>query len=430
MGSRITATIIGAAVLVGGYAVVQGGGGGSDTANLWVTASAGSCTRSATPVDFAGSASPDARCGDFSTAYQAAACGDTVYVKAGSYSGQTVNRDSSKDACSSRVVIAGAPGESVTVNGDLNSGQGGAFPLPTQGADHVEFKDFALNGGMYVIGSPLTDFHATNIDANGRFTIQGAEDSSITGGDWGPCTATQIAPACPMLIEADSSITNNGLLIEGNTFHDVRCDGQEWDCHIECMKINGGTNLTIRGNVYRDCALYDIFLKSEHDNDFSGLLIENNQFDATWNEASGGASQGRTQAVSFSCGAGELTNATIRFNSFHEASVLSPDEDGCGRNSNVSLVGNIIGGTACSEGVGQTWSYNVFLGSDPCSGTGNTTVSDFPYVDENFDGNFRLAGSATVIDNLVPTSAGCPTTDIDGDARPAGTNCDAGMDER
>ncbi len=78
----------------------------------------------------------------------------------------------------------------------------------------------------------------------------------------------------------------------------------------------------------------------------------------------------------------------------------------------------------------NVWSTAYWTGS--CAATDRILGNEFPYANTGGAANFdyHLAGSS-VIDNLVPISApdGCPTSDIDGQSRPA-ASCDAGADER
>jgi hypothetical protein len=104
--SRITATVIGAAILIGGYAAVQGGGGEGASANAFVVATGGTpnCTRSSTLITYqqAVDAGGGAICGPgngnvgfnatpFDNACDAANAGDIVAVRNGNYIPDTSN---------------------------------------------------------------------------------------------------------------------------------------------------------------------------------------------------------------------------------------------------------------------------------------------------------------------------------------------------
>ena len=78
-----------AAIVIG-----QGGGGAAPAglANIWVENGAGTCTggRSATPISFTSSASPDRICGSFDLAWDAMNAGDTARIRNGTYEQQFI----------------------------------------------------------------------------------------------------------------------------------------------------------------------------------------------------------------------------------------------------------------------------------------------------------------------------------------------------
>ena len=75
---------------------------------------------------------------------------------------------------------------------------------------------------------------------------------------------------------------STNVLIEGAYFHDLEYDASAPDAHWECMYLNGGRNVTIRGNRFERCAIFDLFVTISgpdagaigHEN----LTIENNWF--------------------------------------------------------------------------------------------------------------------------------------------------------
>jgi hypothetical protein len=106
MRSRITATVVGAAILIGGYAATQGGGGAEASGNLFLVASGGtpSCVRSSSLLTYqeAVNAGGTAICGAgngnvgfvataFDNACDAATGGDIVAVRNGAYSQNMAN---------------------------------------------------------------------------------------------------------------------------------------------------------------------------------------------------------------------------------------------------------------------------------------------------------------------------------------------------
>ncbi|MDX6631805.1 MAG: hypothetical protein QOH00_4051, partial [Gaiellales bacterium] len=116
-------------------------------------------------------------CASFDRAYRVARPGEGVEVAGGTYAPQTVDVDPSKVSATSDVVFLPAPGEPVTIDGNLE-----------MYGSHAEFRDFKLRN---VLSSPsdaaVTSNHVTfrNIDGAG-FLIGPNRDISIIGGDWGP----------------------------------------------------------------------------------------------------------------------------------------------------------------------------------------------------------------------------------------------------
>jgi hypothetical protein len=112
-------TSVGAGVLIQAPAspVVDG------TANVWMMAGTGSCTRQATPVTFAASASPDARCGSMQEAYDASTTSDLILVSddGGSFPGESLLRSGESQAGPMRT-FREATGETWTITGTLTMG--------------------------------------------------------------------------------------------------------------------------------------------------------------------------------------------------------------------------------------------------------------------------------------------------------------------
>ena len=99
------------------------------------------------------------------------------------------------------------------------------------------------------------------------------------------------------------------------------------------MIVFGGQNLTIRGNTFRDCEFYDIFLQhpvwagSRFDGSSpQGILMENNSFDVTWDNGT----DGRKSAVAFSPRQVPFKNVLIRCNTFLLGSTVTVNDDSDG----------------------------------------------------------------------------------------------------
>ena len=126
-------------------------------------------------------------------------------------------------------------------------------------------------------------------------------------------------------------------------------------------------------------------------------------------------------------------NTTVRFNSFARNTQLQIDPNPSCVFNNVRVVGNISMWDGCQPR--WAWRYNVWSTSwrtGSCDATDKIHGDQLPYVDgSNLPSmNYHLARAKSTADNLVPVSAGCPATDIDGQRRGANGFCDAGSDER
>ena len=117
------------------------------TANLWVDPNGGSCTRSATPTGYADLGA----CRSLDAAYQAAAAGDTVLIRGGTYPDQDVGDKRGLPLGTTPVVFHPAPGEEVVIDDGMD----------------ILAHDFILDGGdrvgvnepnrIRVVGEPRSD---------------------------------------------------------------------------------------------------------------------------------------------------------------------------------------------------------------------------------------------------------------------------------
>lgn len=405
------------------------------TANLWVDTDGGTCTDNADPAEYSSAAA----CSSLDAANDTCENGDTVRVKAGSYGSQNVTGWNSRTLGAGDCTISEASGETVVLQ-ELKTGTASGSDGP-RALTYEGFRVVAASGqeDSVQVWGQADGITLRDIDA-GNWYIETARNVLVDGGDWGPCNVPHAgggAPGGDCLNNkiAGQTFTDN-ITIQDGLYHDTRCDksGGNWDCHLECIKHDGGTDVVIKRNTFRDCAFYNIFVANETGKSFAGLIIENNQFDATWNEAYPTPAQTRATGVEFAPKSGTLSDMLVRFNSFESGTGISLDQTGTYTNTRVT--GNLIGVVPADCTIsGVTFLENVYDGSATCSGTGETALSNtFPYVNtgKGSAGDYRLTGATTGIDNSIATNVtdGCPSTDIDGDTRPAGTDCDAGMDER
>jgi hypothetical protein len=416
-----------------------------EKANLWVKNGAGPCTRSATRVTYAGSASPDARCGSFEGAYRAAnrsAAASTVVVKGGQYGPQTItgNRTSSN-----RIVFDVASGETVTT-GQIRFGftTGNVYDAnPVLGPDYVTLRNVrtGVSGGgpnrfgiVGLAGSSNITLDSVRAGSSDWYAIAGppvvnsANNLVVRNSRFGPCWSDGGGGGCGNnKIEAATN-----ALIKNNVYFDYLSSG-----HWECMFLNGGRNITLRGNVFRRCAgSAGLFTEDIGRVGYQNLLIENNVF----GPALGGDLRTYNQyALAIGCKATHIgySTLTIRNNSFaRNARIDLGSFSLCNSVSNMKITGNILPRQDCA--FRTTYSYNVYndgLGRRR-GGCGRRDVNiggnTFPfYADDTlapFRSSYRLSGARAAPDNRVPIAL-CPRTDFKGKPR-RGPFCDAGAFER
>lgn len=134
-------------------------------------------------------------------------------------------------------------------------------------------------------------------------------------------------------------------------------------------------------------------------------------------------------------------NVVVGFNSFEAHAGIEVDEVPTCVWKDIRVVGNLALGLGCHVGedgtpAGWSYDYNVWTPSPwarLCSPTDALLDKEaFSYVQPGGSPSmdYHLA-APSIADDRVPVAAGCPQTDVDGQARPAvGERCDAGSDER
>jgi hypothetical protein len=312
------------------------------------------------------------------------------------------------------VVIQPAAGASVTINGGLDIA-----------GSHFTLKDVTVTSLTSLgYGSSPTDVTLQNINGENFNVWGGASFITFKGGDWGPslCYAGHSGGACEAQIGA--AVINGVVYLP----HDITFDGiymhdfQSTDLslyHDTCMFIISGYNFTIRNSKFRMCSAQDIFMQDWPGYGLHDVTIENNWIDAP---RANGVIQGNI-SLSFS-GRNNIiwTNFLVRNNTIFGS--IDAGNGQTGGWNNTRIIGNAGEYATCQQAPGLSWSHNVWTQSK-CSSTDKQVASLGVVSVNNFD--YHLTAGSPAIDAADPTSY--PSTDIDGQNRPAGGAPDAGADE-
>lgn len=384
------------------------------TANVWVDPNGGSCAR----VAVAAAYSDSAACASLERAYNAAARGDSIAIKAGTYASEDWAQGSNKTSGTGYVSFAPAPGETVSV-GNVQMGHSG---YPSVGS-HIRMGGFSIDH----LFMHLTDDLLLNNMALTSFFTRGATNVTMTGGSIGNMQNGD----SPTVGRYAGEPTSQNVTFDGVSFHDIgrnSCAG----CHVECLFIQEGINTVVRDSSFQRCAIMDIFmsgqgLAGQGGQNISGT-VENNWF--------GPPTDGGTNALRINPDTAVVT-MNIRNNSFvYGGGSISLDvTGGCGGQkaapcyTGTKLSGNVgrIPPGGCVSGGSVVYSRNLLDSTSDTCGAGDTTTSDFGYVN-NAGFNLHLAPSSAALNHGDPSNF--PSTDIDGDPRPLGGGVDAGSDER
>ena len=352
-------------------------------------------------------------CRSFNRAYEVASPGEIVDVAGGTYPTQQIKYDSDKTSATD-VYFRPVAGAAVNVAGDID----------VYGS-HVTVMAMKALATDIPYDGPANVSDVTFWGMEGRnFTIDSGTQINIIGGSYGPATSCGGSfPGGNNGIRMNRpGVMPSDILIWGVDIHDV----QSYDlveCHIECLIVGAGQNITVRASRFWNCSIFDIFLQP-FNGPISGVTLENNWFAAP-TDPNGKVNSGR--AVEFS-GGGPWRDLLIRHNSVNTAINLNDGAAGP-TYENTRVVGNIAErATACYNGV--TYRDNAWFGGGVCDPSDISLGNAPPFVrrSDHGDLDYHLTGGPAV--DLVPASVSDLADDIDGQARPDGAARDAGSDER
>lgn len=288
----------------------------------------------------------------------------------------------------------------------------------------LEIRNVTIDGslGWADVGTGGVPNHLTfrSVNTSGAKNFwDGGDSIQWIGGDVGPYAE----PASNGVLDMQGippSGTNNltNVLIQGVRFHDFTrtagCDAAA--CHTEVVRVDDGTSgITFRGNRFES-----------NDPNSSTVLIgsktaTNKSHDVTFESNFFGASGDGPNAINFG-GApnGLCAGMDVLHNTFLSGTSIMPVAN-CSDTSTLRIIGNLAARPG-SCGSASIYSRNAFVGG-PCGASDVNIASEGVQAD-----GYHLAGTSAAID-AAGASPCAAATDIDGQARPQRTACDAGADE-
>lgn len=380
--------------------VVAGGGPPPGTANLWVDTNGGTCTRQSTPGAYV-----DAQaCSTMNAAYLAASLGDTVLIRAGSYTGQSIA--ASTRTCGSPVTFGEDNGD-VTITDDFDAN-----------GDCTTINDITINGEA---GSNNDNrvFNVTwnNVTMGHGIFLANSENTTIHGvcahGTPFGCSASiccRPEPGKQVILLAGQlgggpTTANGNLTIDGVDVHDAtRTSGLD---HKECAFFIAIQGLTLRNSHFWNCAVYDTSVAAiGSDLCPRDILFENNIFEAS-DDITVGGKDGFYVGVWQNC---HPANVTLRNNTLEQSWQFDPSGAGTPL---FTVTGNLmVQGSGCSDANYTNNAMARLGGACP----GNTTITDVSSQVVNLTGNnYHLVSGAASIGIANPANSSA--TDHDGCTR-------------
>jgi chitodextrinase len=359
-----------------------------------------------------------APCKSFARGYAVANPGSTVNVAAGLYPAQSIQYSAAKAGATSRVVFQCAP----AFGSIIGSGTSG---LSLNGAQHIELVGCDLRGDFGAMAQDRTSASSPEVTdvvvRDGRmqsFHITSVHDFTISGNDIGHYSYDDGFGSNSIYSDTGLPASTNVKVVD-NVFNGITISTPS---HDECLFINGVDGLTIAQNMMLNCPGLAIAFYDSQTRYARNILVENNFLQCRPRASC----YGGDQVIELDTkGTQSFSNVTIRFNSADGSMAFLGDSGGL--YSNARAYGNAVTSISCPSTV-PDWKIDYNVGSS-CGGTNKSTL---PVYVNQIGGDLHTLLGAPQVD-LIPSSfcasAGCPSSDIDGQPRPAGAAYDAGADE-
>jgi hypothetical protein len=404
------------ALALGAFTVHHGTSGSSSaTANLFVDADGGTCTRQASHAAY----NDAAACSTLQAAYTACSSGDTIGVRAGSYTSQSIARSTrtGPQPCTFQETNGDVTLASLSVLGDWATfdgftSTGGVDMDDNDGSNriyNVTFRNVISQSGLYLADTENTTWQGGQICCKSANSVKVINMAGQVNGN----TAT----------------ANSNLTIDGADIYDsIRLDNL--DNHKECLFLIAVQTATIKNNHFWNCAIYSISIgRIGTDLDPSNVLIENNTMEPSDDQTVGGEEGNSTIVLDHV--STRFAGLIIRNNSMAEGIEINtadvPDSTGYDQ---TTIESNIIDGQGSCVPAGMTsptYINNVLDGAN--CGTGATMVADANalftthtagaggsgYAGRTWD--FHIASGSAARGAASTTSGQFSTTDIGGHAR-------------
>lgn len=277
--------------LAGGGVVYQLVPSSSTSANLWVDTSGGTCTRNASPRAYDDASA----CGSLDAARDAAECGDTINIKAGTYA--AAQDIAGGTDCSADPVIFNVPsGTASFLTGaaaELSCAGGGSAGCGVSvDSAGTELHHLAL---AYVTFGPNCDTCGIYDSTGQEFSVDSADNTTIDGNtfDGDSVSGQSCQNFMWPITNQPSTNPQDGITITNNTIRDFKdCGGD----HSEGLYVGGySQNVTISGNTFYNngnsahifvtwCAPSDCSNTGNDPDsrDPKNICIKGNTFNETW----------------------------------------------------------------------------------------------------------------------------------------------------